>query len=248
MKKKIYIIIILILTVVIIPFISIKAEESLKYLKVNENLKIKYYHLDSNKEGPTIYIIGGIHGDEPAGSQAAYRLTEYKPNKGKLYIFPAVNEEGLADNNRYISNGVDINRCFPGEESGNKGEQIAFHLFEFLRDKADMVIDLHESEHFAREDSECLGQSIVAGKLDQSILYSMNVIADINKGIESQKNKFILNSYPVKNTLVWAVDEYLKIPSFIVETCKEMNIEERVDFQVQIARRLINETGVRLYE
>ena len=248
MKKYIYILIVLILTVVIIPFNSIKAEENLKYLKVNKNLKIEYYFLDSNKEGATIFIIGGIHGDEPAGSQAAYRLTEYKPNKGKLYIFPAINEEGLSDNSRYISDSIDINRCFPGKENGNKGEQIAFHIFEFLRDKADMVIDLHESEHFAREDSECLGQSIVAGKLDQSIIYSMNVIADINRGIENQKNKFILNSYPVKNTLVWAVDEHLKIPSFIVETCKEMQIKMRVDYQIQIARRLIKETGVRLYE
>ena len=210
--------------------------------------KIKYYEIDSKKPGPTAVITAGIHGDEPAGHFAALKLKDYKLMKGKMYIFPAINNYGLNNNTRYYLDEIDLNRSFPGEIENNRGEVLAHLLFDFISKKADIVIDLHESEHCGRENNNYYGQSIIAGTNDESIRYGMNVVSKINEEISESKYKYILNSYPVKNSLVWAVVKELRIPAFMVETCKEMQIKERIDYQLKITKYLLIEAGVKIDE
>jgi predicted deacylase len=240
----------LILLIILLFFnYNIKAENNIKNLiyNCNEN-KIIYHEIDSKEPGPTIIITGGIHGDEPAGSLAAQKLTNLKPNKGKLYIFPSINKKGLKNNNRYLKNEIDLNRSFPGNEEGNAGEKLAARLFMFIDKKADMVIDLHESKYFAKENSEYFGQSIIAGQHDRSIIITMNVVSKANEEIDNNIEEFIINSYPAKNSMVWAVDKYIKIPSFMVETSKQMSLEKRVNYHIQIVKLILEEMGVKLNE
>jgi len=248
MKKFIFLFLIVILLFFGI-INDIAAKKQSKFIKIDDKTKIEYYVLDSNKTGPTIFILGGIHGNEPAGYQAAYELTKYNLNKGKIIIFPAVNNFGINSNDRYYYNNIDLNRCFPGEKQRNEGEKLAFVLFKFIKKiKADMVLDLHESEQYLIENNKFSGQSIIAGKTDQSILYAMNVINQINKNIYNDKHKFFLDSFPVKNSLVWAADKNLHIPAFIIETCKKINIKKRINYQIKIITYLLKEAGVELYE
>jgi len=246
MMKKIFVFLLIIL---LFFNYNIKADSQIKNLEYNFNEnKIIYHEIDSKEPGPTIIITGGIHGDEPAGSLAAKKLTNFTPNKGKLFIFPAINKEGLAVNNRYYENEIDLNRSFPGDEKGNIGEKLTASLFKFINEKADMVIDLHESKYYAKENSEYFGQSIIAGKLDRSILISMNVVSKANEEIENNLEEFIINSYPAKNSLVWAVDKYIKIPSFMIETSKQMELAKRVNYHIQIVKLILEEMGVKLNE
>lgn len=240
----------LILLIILLFFnYNIKADNQIKNMAYNCNKdNIIYHEIDSEEPGPIIIIIGGIHGDEPAGSLAAKKLTNFTPDKGKLFIFPAINKQGLDNNNRYYIDEIDLNRAFPGDDDGNAGEKLAARLFKFINKKADMVIDLHESKYFAKENSEYFGQSIIAGQHDRSILISMNVVSKANEEIENNLEEFIINSYPAKNSLVWAVDKFIKIPSFMVETSKQMELEKRVDYHIKIVKLILEEMGVNLNE
>lgn len=64
--------------------------------------------------GTVVLVVGVIHGDEDAGLPILDRLAEVDLPAGlDLWLMPAVNPDGLANQVRGNGNGVDLNRNFP---------------------------------------------------------------------------------------------------------------------------------------
>jgi len=90
-----------------------------------------------------IYVSTGIHGDEPAGPQAALRLiTENRwPANAEIIICPCLNPAGFASNRRENAAGLDLNRDYLKPQS----IEVAAHL-RWLETQApfDLCLCLHE--------------------------------------------------------------------------------------------------------
>lgn len=88
-----------------------------------ENRPIMYSVLGNGND--ITFIIGGIHGDEPASPQLANNLADYlNQNQDiligrKVIILPIANPDGLAYETRANANKVDINRNFPADNRIN---------------------------------------------------------------------------------------------------------------------------------
>ncbi|MWJ27053.1 succinylglutamate desuccinylase [Halomonas sp. ZH2S] len=98
------------------------------------------------KEGPVLLVCGGIHGDEINGVEIVRRVLRSKAInnlKGTLIAVPVVNVFGFLQQTRYLPDRRDLNRCFPGSESGSLGGRIATLFREQIVDQATHVIDLH---------------------------------------------------------------------------------------------------------
>jgi len=65
-------------------------------------------------DGPHIYISTGIHGDEPAGPEAIFRLLKDSAclPRATWTIFPLLNPEGYNRNTRENADGLDLNRDY----------------------------------------------------------------------------------------------------------------------------------------
>lgn len=67
--------------------------------------------------GTPILILGGVHGDEVEGIQAAYALVDrflaQFSYRLQITIVPCLNIDGMLSNNRRNGNGVDLNRNLP---------------------------------------------------------------------------------------------------------------------------------------
>ncbi len=59
-----------------------------------------------------VLVIGGFHGDEPQGIYFIRKYLTQNPNT-KLMLIPCLNPDGVKENTRTNSNGVDLNRNFP---------------------------------------------------------------------------------------------------------------------------------------
>lgn len=62
-----------------------------------------------------LYLSTGIHGDEPAATEALIEWAESSVDLlkgGKIVIFPCLNPWGLINNSRLDSAGRDLNRCY----------------------------------------------------------------------------------------------------------------------------------------
>ena len=84
------------------------------------NLGKKLYSKRFGSGDKLTLIIGGVHGDEPAGFISALKLAQFlKRNpsaiKNSVIIVPCINPDGLAKRTRVNARGVDINRNFPGK-------------------------------------------------------------------------------------------------------------------------------------
>lgn len=80
------------------------------------------FSLEDKKKGPKdlIFIVGGVHGDEPEGVTLAKSTLEWlssqEPQAVKPWILiPCINPDGFAANRRTNANAVDLNRNYPSK-------------------------------------------------------------------------------------------------------------------------------------
>ncbi|WNK19433.1 succinylglutamate desuccinylase/aspartoacylase family protein [Halomonas piscis] len=108
------------------------------------NIPVEVVH--GRREGPVLLVCGGIHGDEINGVEIVRRLLHVKAIaalRGTLIAVPVVNVFGFLQQIRYLPDRRDLNRCFPGSESGSLGGRIAALFCEQIVDHATHIIDLH---------------------------------------------------------------------------------------------------------
>jgi len=98
------------------------------------------------KDGPVLFVCAAIHGDELNGVEIIRRLLRVKALKrirGTLIAVPIVNLHGFIDKNRYLPDRRDLNRSFPGSESGSLASRIAHLFMTEIVSQATHGIDLH---------------------------------------------------------------------------------------------------------
>ena len=100
----------------------------------------------ANGAGPTVLVIGGVHGDEPEGQVAALKLArELEPEQvtGRIVLIPCASPEASRAYTRLWPSGANLNRSFPGDPWGPADEQLAYFLSTVLFPLADVVVDIH---------------------------------------------------------------------------------------------------------
>lgn len=98
------------------------------------------------KPGPTLFVTAAIHGDELCGIEIIRRIMkrqDLKNMSGTLLLIPVVNVFGFNTKSRYLPDGRDLNRSFPGGPKGSVASQIAHILTKEVIQKSDYGIDLH---------------------------------------------------------------------------------------------------------
>ncbi|MEO0340727.1 MAG: succinylglutamate desuccinylase/aspartoacylase family protein [Bacteroidota bacterium] len=110
-------------------------------------INIQAHVIRSEVEGPTVLILGGVHGDEINGMEIVRRSIEQNIysnlQRGTVIVIPVVNIYGLINFSRDVPDGKDINRSFPGNRSGSLASRVAYHLAKKLLPVADLAIDFH---------------------------------------------------------------------------------------------------------
>ena len=99
-------------------------------------------------DGPTLAVMAGIHPNEVAGVEAAYRLAERidaRALRGTISVIPVVNGPGYAERTEYLCpiDSKNINSCFPGRPDGSFSEAIADAILTTWAKDAACLIDLH---------------------------------------------------------------------------------------------------------
>lgn len=114
------------------------------------------YTIESPNEGNTVFLFGGVHGNERGGIEAAHLATEYTIDCGTLFIIPEANKPAVRRDNNHGPEG-DLNRQFPiGSEPTTT---VARGIWEEILDAdPDHLIDLHNATGIYGIDG--IGQSI----------------------------------------------------------------------------------------
>ena len=111
--------------------------------------RLAYSKLKSGKEGPVVWIVAGIHGDEVGGIVIAQEIFKKLRRegilKGEIHIIPLMNPIGFESGARgMVVSEEDLNRVFPGNKNGTFAERLADTIFsQITKTKPTLVLDLH---------------------------------------------------------------------------------------------------------
>lgn len=93
-----------------------------------------------------MFLSGAVHGDEILGVEIIRRVLMSKRLnnlRGTLIAVPVVNIFGFLNQSRYLPDRRDLNRCFPGHESGSIASRLANVFIQEIVRHCDFGIDLH---------------------------------------------------------------------------------------------------------
>lgn len=100
----------------------------------------------SDQDGPTMLLMAGMHGDETNGIEIirrAIRTDLYHPGRGTVIAIPILNVYGFINHTRGLPDGKDLNRSFPGSETGSLASRVAHFFTKEILPNIDFGIDFH---------------------------------------------------------------------------------------------------------
>ena len=104
--------------------------------------------LHGTRPGPVVFVSGAIHGDEIIGTAIVQRLAQELDAgeiAGTLLLIPVANIFGFLNKSRYLPDRRDLNRSFPGNDTGSLAGQFAHAFFSEVVERASLGIDIHSA-------------------------------------------------------------------------------------------------------
>jgi len=131
-------------------------------------------YVNGKVDGPTVAILGGVHGDEFEGVLACRQVRNILQRtliRGTVkFAAPAHPIAWNASTRLSPTDGLNLARVFPGNTSGNPTEQVAAFLTQNLIKGADLLIDLHSA-------GKNLDMAVLCGYLDSDPVLSIESAA-----------------------------------------------------------------------
>ena len=110
-------------------------------------INLRAHVFRSKNPGPTLLVMGGVHGDEINGIEIVRRMISsglFKNlSKGNVIAIPLLNVYGFINYSRDASEGKDVNRTFPGNMSGSLASRVAGTLTKKVLPLVDFAVDYH---------------------------------------------------------------------------------------------------------
>lgn len=184
----------------------------------------RWHVIETGIPGPTVLIVGGIHGNEPAGFRAADQVRHWPINRGKLIVIPKVNRLGVEANMRWSPDhrndreARDLNRNFGTLEQPNPRTDHCRAVWKFIEsERPEWIFDLHEGFDFHRVNPKSVGSSVIA--FPDQTKFATKLQMAVNAKIPEELQFDLLDrSGPVAGSLARAGREKLGANSFILET------------------------------
>ncbi len=114
------------------------------YTHSSVNMPVHVVH--GRKPGPVLLVCAAIHGDEINGTEIIRRLLAHRAMnrlRGTLIAIPVVNVYGFVSKSRYLPDRRDLNRSFPGSETGSMASRLANVVMKQIITHCSHVVDLH---------------------------------------------------------------------------------------------------------
>jgi predicted deacylase len=116
-------------------------------LPTHNKIEIPVSVYRSINDGPTLLLLAGMHGEELNGIEIIRRLLIRNIFNnllcGTVITIPVINVISFLYGSRELPDGKDLNRCFPGSETGSLGSRIAHDLMVKIIPQIDIGIDFH---------------------------------------------------------------------------------------------------------
>jgi predicted deacylase len=116
-------------------------------LPSDNRINVFAHVLHTNVKGPSLLVLGGVHGNEINGIEIVRRSLEQQLYQdihcGTVIVIPLLNVFGFINFRRDVPDGKDVNRSFPGHANGSLASRIARILTKKILPHTDLALDYH---------------------------------------------------------------------------------------------------------
>ena len=116
-------------------------------LPSDNRINVFAHILHTGVPGPSILVLGGVHGNEINGIEIVRRSIEegiYSGiTNGTVIIIPLLNVYGFINFSRDVTDGKDVNRSFPGHINGSLASRVARIITKKILPYVDVALDFH---------------------------------------------------------------------------------------------------------
>lgn len=204
---------------------------------------------DAPEAGPTALIQAGIHGDEIAGVHALQELLEedIRPRRGRLIIIPVMNPAAYRARQRCAPGGLDLNRCFPGDEDAPEPERRLARRYMnlVLSERPALMATLHEShKRYDPAVKPSFGQTLVYG-VDPVPEIVPRLVARLNARFSGDNERWDPQYFPVATSSTEVIVAATGCVGLCVETWMGFTEARRVEMQRAVVELILDDLGVR---
>ena len=219
-----------------------------RVLSTGTRFETPCYVVAGEQPGPTVMIVSGMHGNEPASALAASEIAHWRVGRGRLVVVPRANVPALTAFTRLIPDVPEaegnLNRHFPTE--GEPKSPHALGLWNLvLTEDPDWLLDLHEGYDFRRVNPKTVGSSVIACSDAGANEMARAMIETVDATIDDEHRRFTHLHNPTEGSLARAAWDRLRIRSLIVETTsKDFVRSYRARQHRLMVHRLLAELGM----
>jgi hypothetical protein len=258
--------------VLLLASVSVYAQ-SRPYTKVENyfrgtDYELQVYKIYGRQDGPTIFILGGIQGDEPGGFLSADLYSDLRLEKGNLIVIPRANFKSVILYDRGPDG--DMNRRFLNEPERFEMDKVVSVVKKLMKD-SDVFLNLHDGWGFhspvyvdSNRNPNRFGQSVITdadtykcadGKTIDLKTPALEVLDAVNSKIDD--NKFHLHYFNTdtdnpktvfsdmrKTATYYAVKQFC-IPAYGIESSKNLpSVELKVLYHNYAVNEFMKYYGV----
>ncbi len=156
----------------------------------------EYHLIDTGLEGPSVVVVGGLNGNDPAGAQAADEAVRWPITRGRLLLIPRASEAALRSGTRQTPIGPDqaleLNRAFPREKGASASDPLAQAIWQLIQaQEPDWLIDLHEDPSVRGAGGKGIGSSAVFADDDVTAELATVALEAVNAAIDDEAARFV---------------------------------------------------------
>ncbi|WP_049970750.1 M99 family carboxypeptidase catalytic domain-containing protein [Haladaptatus cibarius] len=138
------------------------------------------YVREADADGPTVMVVGGMHGDEANGYTAAQKIADWRIDAGKLVVLPEANVKAIRNDSRVYNGGIDLNRQFPAGSEPTTA--LAREIWDVVvSENIDFLFDLHSSYGIYSSDDGGVGQGIFSTRAASATGHRKELVSYLNK-------------------------------------------------------------------
>lgn len=226
--------------------------------------RTEVYVVRSSEPGPTVMLVGGVHGSERSGWMVAGEVARtWNIDRGTLVVIPEANKDAVRQNRRTGRDGRDLNRAFPRNRAIDRptdwllAQEIWNVVLEF---RPDALLDLHEGWGLREANDRfpggtlSVGQTLIVHPAGDAEQFAKHVVGVLNNehnpfyGRNGLTYNFQIIGPPVDGSLARKAGNDLGIPAFIAEpTQGRAGRHQTTVAQRQAWHRVIVEEFLRWY-
>ncbi len=205
--------------------------------------------------GPTVLVLGGVHGNEPGAWVAAGEVAGWRPRAGTLLVIPRANVLAIEACARTLPALGDLNRLYPGYTTTLPMSRMAAAIVDLAAEfGVDVLYDMHESWGFFGErpvnSNAFLGQTVSSGAGPESATIAKALVARVNPRIGARRDRMIARAEVpppnVRTTNSLGIGRFVAgVTGVLVEMGQQGQAEDRrVELHLLVARAFLESRGM----